>query len=254
MPGKERRKVMNQRNITKVISEAVAVRYHTFVHPQLLQTNAMDIIITVSIVEDMDEIRARLKSIVEESAEFACMAVYNNAEDALKELPVSRPDIVLMDINLPGMTGIECIRKVKVLCPEILFMMFTIYEDSEQVFEALAAGASGYLLKKTPHDQITVCIKRIIRWRLTNEHTNRAKSGGLFSKESMSWGKMQKRTFFLHAKKKCLNFYQKDICTKRLLGQTLHFNGNVRQHIHKIYEKLHVQNRTEALNKFYGKR
>ena len=212
----------------------------------------MDNIITVSIVEDMDEIRARLKSIVEESAEFACMAVYNNAEDALKELPVSRPDIVLMDINLPGMTGIECIRKVKVLCPEILFMMFTIYEDSEQVFEALAAGASGYLLKKTPHDQITSALKELYDGGSPMSTQIARKVVAYFQKKDERQN--AEENILSPREKDVLELLSKGYLYKEIADKLSISTGTVRQHIHKIYEKLHVQNRTEALNKFYGKR
>ena len=110
--------------------------------------------IAVSIVEDIKDVRDSLQRMIGSADGFVCLSAYSNAEEALIELPTLNPDIVLMDINLPGMNGIECIKKVKAVCPQIQFMMFTIYEDSEQVFEALAAGASGYLLKKTPKEKI----------------------------------------------------------------------------------------------------
>jgi DNA-binding NarL/FixJ family response regulator len=212
----------------------------------------MNQIITVSIVEDMDEIRARLKSILEESGEFACMAVYSNAEDAVKELPVLSPDIVLMDINLPGMSGIECIRKVKAVCPEILFIMFTIYEDSEQVFEALAAGASGYLLKKTPHDQITPALKELYEGGSPMSTQIARKVVAYFQKKD---GKENDMEHILSSREKeVLELLSKGYLYKEIAAKLQISTGTVRQHIHKIYEKLHVQNRTEALNKFYGKR
>ncbi len=212
----------------------------------------MNQIITVSIVEDMDEIRARLKSILEESGEFACMAVYSNAEDAVKELPVLSPDIVLMDINLPGMSGIECIRKVKAVCPEILFIMFTIYEDSEQVFEALTAGASGYLLKKTPHDQISPALKELYEGGSPMSTQIARKVVAYFQKKD---GKENDMEHILSSREKeVLELLSKGYLYKEIAAKLQISTGTVRQHIHKIYEKLHVQNRTEALNKFYGKR
>lgn len=212
----------------------------------------MNNIITVSIVEDMDEIRARLKCILEESGEFACMAVYPNAEDALKELPVLCPDIVLMDINLPGMSGIECIRKVKAFCPEILFIMFTIYEDSEQVFEALAAGASGYLLKKTPHDQITSALKELYEGGSPMSTQIARKVVAYFQKNE---GNEKDGEHILSSREKeVLELLSKGYLYKEIAVKLGISTGTVRQHIHKIYEKLQVQNRTEALNKFYGKR
>ena len=211
----------------------------------------MNNIVTVSIVEDMDEIRGRLKSILEESGEFACMAVYNNAEDALKELPVSHPDIVLMDINLPGMNGIECIQKVKALCPEILFMMFTIYEDSEQVFQALAAGASGYLLKKTPHDQIASALKELYQGGSPMSTQIARKVVAYFQKKTRTESEEEK--ILSPREKEVLEFLSKGYLYKEIADRLHISTGTVRQHIHKIYDKLHVQNRTEALNKFYGR-
>ena len=109
----------------------------------------MDKAIAVSIVEDQEDIRRGMQHIFNSTPGFSCLSVYEHAEDALQYLPNVNPDIVIMNINLPGMSGIECIAKIKKQCPYIQFMMFTIYESSEYVLEALAAGASGYLLKNT---------------------------------------------------------------------------------------------------------
>src|SRR6476469_6097839 len=103
--------------------------------------------IKIAIVEDLKEVRDGMESLLSFDDRFEVVASFSNAETAANELPAWNPDIVIMDINLPGMNGIQCIRKVKPLCTATQFMMFTIYEDDEKVFEALAAGASGYLLK-----------------------------------------------------------------------------------------------------------
>src|ERR1700737_623410 len=117
--------------------------------------------IGVSIVEDIEEIRTSLEKTIQHSSDFLLLSSYNNAEEALRNLPDIAPDIVIMDINLPGMSGIECIQKIKAQSPQIQFMMFTIYEDSEQVFASLASGASGYLLKKTPDEKILEALKEL---------------------------------------------------------------------------------------------
>lgn len=104
--------------------------------------------IKVVIVEDLAEVAEGLTAFIQQDEALQLLATYRTAEAAVLELPLLKPDIVIMDINLPGMTGIECVRKVKVLEPSIQFMMFTVYENNDQVFEALKAGASGYLLKK----------------------------------------------------------------------------------------------------------
>ncbi len=208
--------------------------------------------IAVSIVEDIDEIRTRLKNILDQSDEFVCMGVYSKAEDALNELRSAPPDIVLMDINLPGMSGIECMRRVKAVAHNILFMMFTIYEDSEQVFEALAAGASGYLLKKTPHDQITTALKELYEGGSPMSTQIARKVVAYFQKKDSS--ENGEDNILSPREKEVLELLSKGYLYKEIADKLSISTGTVRQHIHKIYEKLHVQNRTEALNKFYGHR
>ena len=106
--------------------------------------------ISVSIVEDNDQLRATLARVLNRADGFRCVSQYGSAEDALKDLPDIRPDVVLMDINLPGMNGVECVRQLKKLLPEVQIMMLTVYEDTENIFNALSAGANGYMLKRTP--------------------------------------------------------------------------------------------------------
>src|SRR5436190_9773699 len=111
--------------------------------------------IKICIVEYLKEVREGMKSLLTLDERFELLATFADAEKAAEDLPAWQPDIVIMDINLPGMNGIDCIRKVKAKCPNSQFIMFTIYEDDEKVFEALDAGASGYLLKKTPLGKIS---------------------------------------------------------------------------------------------------
>ncbi|MEJ7678915.1 MAG: response regulator transcription factor [Segetibacter sp.] len=106
--------------------------------------------ITVSIAEDSPEIRSSIEKLIQEQPDMLLLSSSSNAEDAMP-LPLikeAQPDVVIMDINMPGISGIECIRRIKDGCPGTQFMIFTIYENDEKVFDALAAGASGYLLKK----------------------------------------------------------------------------------------------------------
>ena len=117
--------------------------------------------IKLAIVEDLEEVIEGLKIFVKQDPEINLIGTFRTAEAALLELPILLPDIVIMDINLPKMNGIECIRKVKKLAPSIQFMMFTVYENNDQVFEALKAGAIGYLLKKTPPMQIVEAVKEL---------------------------------------------------------------------------------------------
>src|SRR6185503_5215513 len=117
--------------------------------------------ISIAIVEDLDVIRNGLKDFISLSTDFLIVGSFKTGEEALQKLPDIRPDIVIMDINLPGMNGIECIRQVKDKSPSTQFMMFTVYENDDKVFEALKAGASGYLLKNTGLLQLIESLKEL---------------------------------------------------------------------------------------------
>src|SRR5215212_3217802 len=117
--------------------------------------------IRICIVEDLKEIRDSVVNLLHLDKRFDVVASFSNAEHALDELEAWEPDVVVMDINLPVMNGIECIRKLKSKCPGVQFMMFTIYEDDEKIFEALTAGASGYLLKTTPLSKIADALEEL---------------------------------------------------------------------------------------------
>ena len=117
--------------------------------------------IKVSIVEDLTEVREGLAELVSSDKELLMMENFDNAESAIEKLPALEPDIVVMDINLPGMSGIECIKIMKEKCPGTQFMMFTVYETDEKVLQALQAGATGYLLKRTEPQRILESIKEL---------------------------------------------------------------------------------------------
>src|SRR5439155_17718625 len=119
--------------------------------------------ITVSIVEDNDQLRGTLARAISRAEGFRCLSQYPNAEVALEGLPKDRPEVVLMDINLPGMNGVECVRRLKPVAPQILVVMLTVYEDTENIFAALAAGASGYLLKRTKSAELLEAIQEVHR-------------------------------------------------------------------------------------------
>jgi DNA-binding NarL/FixJ family response regulator len=206
--------------------------------------------ITLAIVEDLAEVREGLKQFLSLNPEFIVLDTFETAEEALYDLPRLNPDIVIMDINLPGMSGIQCIREVKKKTPRTQFMMFTVYENDEKVVEALKAGASGYLLKNTGLLQIVESLKElhnggspmssnIARKLVTifrEEHTDAEPTVGLSKREN-----------------EILQLLSKGLLYKEIAEKLSISVGTVRQHIHKIYEKLHVQNRTEAINKAFGK-
>src|SRR5438093_13697647 len=119
--------------------------------------------ITVSIVEDNEQLRGTLARVINRAEAFRCLSHYRSAEDALKDLPQVRPEVVLMDINLPGINGVECVRQLKQQLPETLVIMLTVYEDTENNFNALAAGAAGYLLKRTKSAELLEAIRDVVK-------------------------------------------------------------------------------------------
>jgi len=206
--------------------------------------------ITLAIVEDLDEVRDGLKNFLSLSKEFAVLDTFKTAEEALFEIPKLKPDIVIMDISLPGMNGIECIRQVKDKTPSTQFMMFTVYENDEKVFEALKAGASGYLLKNTGLVQLVESLKELY-------DGGSPMSANIARKLVTLFRDNQKRTEPLEAlsgrENEILQLLAKGLLYKEIAEQISISVSTVRQHIHHIYEKLHVQNRTEAINKAFGK-
>ncbi len=205
--------------------------------------------ISVIVVEDLPEIRNSLVRLLKEQADILLLGAFANAEDSWQEITSSQPEIVIMDINMPGMSGIDCIRKIKDDCPGTQFMIFTIYENDEKVFDALAAGASGYLLKKTHADKIIEAIKELYNGGSPMSSQIARKVIGHF-KETKQQGhndlpNKENEVLLLLSK----GFLYKEIAVQ--LGITV---GTVTQHIHRIYEKLHVANRTEAINKFFGRK
>src|SRR5450755_3740371 len=119
--------------------------------------------ISVSIVEDNDQLRGTLARVLNRADGFSCVSQYPNAEDAVKDLPQVKPDVVLMDINLPGMNGVDCVKLLKKLLPQIQIMMLTVYEDTDNIFNALSAGANGYMLKRTPSKELLEAITEVYR-------------------------------------------------------------------------------------------
>jgi len=206
--------------------------------------------ISLAIVEDLDEVRDGLKNFISLSQDFKILDTFKTAEEALYDIPKLQPDIVIMDINLPGMTGIECIRQVKNKSPKSQFMMFTVYENDEKVFEALKAGASGYLLKNTGLVQLIESLKELYNGGSPMSANIARKLVTVFRgvetpNETLSVLSLRENEI--------LQLLAKGLLYKEIAEQLHISTATVRQHIHHIYEKLHVQNRTEAINKAYGK-
>lgn len=204
--------------------------------------------IKVAIVEDNAQFRNTLGKVLNRADGIECIGQYSTAEEALEEIPKNPPDVVLMDINLPGMNGVECVEKIKKLLPATQIVMLTVYEDTESIFNALKAGATGYLLKRTSREELLEAIRDVYKGgspmtthiaRKVVQSFQRLESS--FSTPSETLSPREQEVLELLAK----GFIYKEIADK--LGISFE---TVRTHIRRIYEKLQVKSRTEAVAKF----
>jgi DNA-binding NarL/FixJ family response regulator len=203
--------------------------------------------ISVSIVDDEKKLCQSISTFLNGSPGFRCVSIYGNAEAALKHLPVDQPDVVLMDINMAGMNGIECVRQLKTLAPQIQILMFTIYEDTEQIFKALAAGATGYLLKRLEPGELLQSIRDVHTGGSPMSNSIARKVVASFQEANQAGEKQNLLTPREQAVLDCLaqGLAYKQIADK--LGISI---NTIRAHLRHIYEKLHVQSRTEAVAKY----
>jgi DNA-binding NarL/FixJ family response regulator len=206
--------------------------------------------INVSIVEDSDKFRETLCRVLNRAEGFRCLSHYPNAEDALKALPEDKPEVVLMDINLPGMNGVECVRQLKQSLPTVQVMMLTVYEDTENIFNALAAGASGYMLKRTPRDELLDAIREVHRGGSPMTTHIARKVVQSFQRAAPAASPTETLSPREQEVLDCLaqGFLYKEIAEKLNISyETVH------TYIRRIYEKLSVRTRTEAVAKFLSK-
>jgi DNA-binding NarL/FixJ family response regulator len=206
-------------------------------------------IITVSIVDDEADLREHIAGYLAAAGSVRCKSAYASAEEALENLPKDKPDVVLMDINLGGMDGIECVRRLKITMPEAQVLMLTVFEDTEKIFRALAAGASGYLLKRLSPKKLLEAITEVC-------DGGSPMSASIARKVVQSFRSAPARgdDFDLSQRERdVLNGLAEGLAYKQIadqLGVSIH---TVRNYIRRIYEKLHVQSRTEAVAKFMRK-
>ncbi len=205
--------------------------------------------INVSIVEDNEQLRNTLARVINRAEGFKCVSTYGSAEDALEALPKDAPDVVLQDINLPGMNGVECVRKLKAIAPQIQIVMLTVYEDTENIFNALAAGASGYLLKRTSTPELLESLKEVQRGGSPMTAHIARKVVQSFQRGGSAAGNAATEDLSPREKEvlDCLSqgFLYKEIAEKLGISyETVH------TYIRRIYEKLQVRTRTEAVAKF----
>ena len=204
--------------------------------------------IKVAIVEDDAGVRESLAVVMNGTTGFRCIGAYGNAESALKNIPLDWPDAVLMDINLPQMSGIELVAKLKAMRPALQVIMLTVYIDSEQIFQSLQAGASGYLIKQTPPSQILEALVDVqaggapmsnMIARKVVQHFQQKPS----TNETANLTKREHEILSLVAKGRAY----------KEIGDVLGISAlTVKTHVRNIYEKLHVRSQGEAVAKFLG--
>ena len=204
--------------------------------------------IKVAIVDDDEGIRTSLAALIRRAPNFKLAGDYANAETALKEIPRHPPDVVLMDINLPGMKGVECVRQLKAALPEVQFLMLTVYEDSDSLFNSLKAGASGYLLKRTASARLLEAIRDVHSGgspmtpqlaRRVVQFFTRPAAGASSSLSGLTPGE-----------KEFLDQLSNGYSYKEIADRMKISIDTVRSYVRTVYEKLHVHSRTEAVVKY----
>jgi DNA-binding NarL/FixJ family response regulator len=203
--------------------------------------------ISVSIVEDNEKLRGTLARVIDRADGFRCVSDYGNAEDALKNLPQVRPDVVLMDINLPGMNGVECVRQLKQLLPQTQVMMLTVYEDTENIFNALAAGANGYMLKRTSSKELLEAIHDVQRGGSPMTMHIARKVVQSFQKTAATAHPTENLS---EREQQVLDLLSQGLMYKEIADKLAISYETVHTYIRRIYEKLQVRTRTEAVAKF----
>ena len=205
--------------------------------------------ISVSIVEDDPPVRASLARLIDSSSGCHCVSRHGSAEKALQEIPGIKPDVVLMDINLPGINGVECVRRLKPLLPATQIIMLTVYQNTENIFDALAAGATGYLLKQTTPDELLAAIQEVHAGGSPMSSHIARKIVLSFQRTPSSSPEAQSLT---PREVEVLDLLAKGFLYKEIAEKTKTTYATVHTHIRHIYEKLHVRSRTEAVARHLG--
>ena len=203
--------------------------------------------LSVSIIEDDASVRKILATWVSRAKNFRCVSQHADAEDAFKKLPGQNPDVVLTDINLPGVNGIQCVRRLKAALPTSQFLMLTVYEDSDHIFEALAAGASGYLLKRTPRDELLAAIKQVHEGGAPMTSYIARKVVQAFQRQQSEKPQVNELS---PREWEVLELLSRGYSYKEISSALSISIPTVNTHLHRTYEKLHVRSRGEAVAKF----
>jgi DNA-binding NarL/FixJ family response regulator len=203
--------------------------------------------IKVAIVEDNRSFRDKLSTYLNATPGYHCVGAYDSAEDALKQIPKLSPDVVLMDIHLPNMSGVDCTRRLKELCPSVQILILTVYEDNDRIFGALKAGAGGYLLKRAEPTDILDAIQDV---RQGGSPMSSQIARRVVQSFRESAPDPQKEEKLSQREEEILQQLSKGYSTKEIADHSSISVNTVRTHLQHIYEKLHVRSRTEAILKF----
>jgi DNA-binding NarL/FixJ family response regulator len=207
--------------------------------------------IRVAIVEDDDWLRSSLATAISGATGFECLGSFRSAESALKNIPTLNPDVVLMDINLPGMDGVQCVRQLKEVCPKIQFLMLTVYEESDRIFNSLQAGARGYLLKRTAIEELFEAIRQVMDGGTPlTDHIAR--------KIVHYFNQLGERASTLASlsprETKVLELLAQGLSYKEAAHSLNLSIDTIRMNARHIYHKLHVHSRGEAVAKYLSRR
>ena len=218
--------------------------------PHSSQTQSKRMKIRVSIVEDDRGVRETLEALIHGSEGLQCVSVHATGEEALARVLSANPDVLLMDIHLPGMSGIECARKLKAAQPRLQILMLTMYEDGDQIFKSLTAGASGYLLKRSSPEELVRAIQEVHAGGAPMSRQIARKVINHFHQTHSAAPEMEKLTA---REQEILSHLAKGSLYKEIAAELGISTETVRGHLHSIYHKLHVQSRTEAVLKYLGR-
>lgn len=201
----------------------------------------------IAIVEDKKIIRESLMEFIQGDAECECVCTCGTAEEALRVIPKQKPDIVLMDIQLPNISGIECTAQLKQLLPALQIIMVTVYEDTERIFKALRAGACGYLLKRCTPEELLAAIHEVRLGGAPMTREIARKVIASFQEPVIAASEVEDLS---PREREILELLAEGFANKEIANRLGVSDGTVRWHLRHVYHKLHVQSRTEAALKF----
>lgn len=204
--------------------------------------------IEVCVIEDNRDTRESLVRIINETAELHCAGSYSSGEAALQEMPAAKADVALVDINLPGISGIECVARLTSLMPRLQVLMLTMYEERDLIFNSLRAGAKGYLLKKTPAPELIQAVEQVHAGGAPMSMQIARKVVDHFGRINNPTSDFEKLT---RREETILELLAKGALYKEIADQLSISLSTVKGHVQHIYEKLHVQSRAEARERFF---